>query len=200
MDRCLCNQEGEVGLHRHMRAAPDPCLKAIAPYREDRGVGVAGLFTWDGLADLCTQAGMPVVLGHALSMPAIPGGKATHDTIDAHQIAVLRRGGLLPQASGSPAERRATSALLRRRRPLTRKRAELLAHRHTTNSQHHLPEIGKTLADKANRDGVADRVADPAGQQRIAVARAWIGHYDGRRTDVARALVQTAKAQEAQTC
>jgi hypothetical protein len=31
-------------------------------------------------------------------MKAIPGGKAKHDTIDAHTIAVLLRGGMLPQA------------------------------------------------------------------------------------------------------
>jgi hypothetical protein len=32
-------------------------------------------------------------------MKAIHGGKAKHDQIDAQKIAVLRRGGLLPQAS-----------------------------------------------------------------------------------------------------
>jgi hypothetical protein len=31
-------------------------------------------------------------------MQAIHGGKATNDTIDAHKIAVLLRGGMLPQA------------------------------------------------------------------------------------------------------
>jgi hypothetical protein len=31
-------------------------------------------------------------------MNAIHGGKAKHDTIDAHKIAALRRGGMLPQA------------------------------------------------------------------------------------------------------
>jgi hypothetical protein len=31
-------------------------------------------------------------------MKAIHGGKATHDTIDAHEIATLLRGGMLPQA------------------------------------------------------------------------------------------------------
>jgi hypothetical protein len=32
---------------------------------------------------------MPFVRGHALSMRANHGGKATHDTIDAHKIAIL---------------------------------------------------------------------------------------------------------------
>jgi hypothetical protein len=39
---------------------------------------------------------MPFVLGHVLYMKAIPGGKAKNDTMDAHTIAVLLPGGMLP--------------------------------------------------------------------------------------------------------
>ena len=78
--------------------------------------------TW--LADLCAQEGIPFVLGHALYMKAIHGGKAKHDKIDAQNIAVLLRGGMLPQAYVYPSERRATRALLRRRIHFRRKRAE----------------------------------------------------------------------------
>jgi hypothetical protein len=42
---CILNQEGEVLLHRHMKAAPEPFLKAIAPYREDMVVCVECMFT-----------------------------------------------------------------------------------------------------------------------------------------------------------
>jgi len=74
-------------------------------------VAVACLFTWYWLADLCAAEGIAVVLGHALSMKAIHGGKAKNDQIDAHKMAVLLRGGLLPQASVSPAPMRATRDL-----------------------------------------------------------------------------------------
>ena len=89
------------------------------------------MFTWYWLADLCADHGIPFVLGHALSMKAIHGGKAKNDKIDAHKIAVLLRGGMLPQASVSPAEMRATRDLLRRRMHLARQRGALLAHVHT---------------------------------------------------------------------
>ena len=56
-------------------------------------------FTWEWLADLCQQEGMAFVLGQALDMKAIPGGKARHDKIEAHKIAVSLRGGMFPQAS-----------------------------------------------------------------------------------------------------
>jgi transposase len=196
---CILNQDGEVVLHRNMRAAPEPFLRAIAPYREELVVCVECIFTWYWLADLCTQEGIRFVLGHALYMKAIHGGKAKNDKIDSHKIAVLLRGGMLPQAYVYPAEMRATRDLLRRRMHLTRKRAEVLAHIQNTNSQYNLPEIGKKLAYKANRDGVADRFADPAVQKSIEVDLALIGHYDGLLTDLELDLVQTAKAHDAQT-
>src|SRR5215831_7448747 len=167
---CILSQDGAVVLHRNMQAAPEPFLQAIAPSRHDRVVAVECLFTWSWLADLCAQAGRPVVLGHALSRQALHGGKAKHDTSDSQTMAVLRRGGRLPQASVSPAGMRAPPDRVRRRLPLTRTRAEWLAHVQQTHSQYHLPEIGKKIASKAHREGVAERFPAPAVQQRVAVA------------------------------
>src|SRR5919201_3140187 len=125
---CILNHDGEILVHCDMQARPETFLKAIAPYREDIVVAVECIFTWYWLADLCAHEGLPFVLGHALYMQAIHGGKAKNDTIDAQKIAVLLRGGMLPQASVYPAQMRATRDLLRRRIHLVRKRAELLTH------------------------------------------------------------------------
>jgi hypothetical protein len=125
MYRGILSQDGESLLHRTMQTRPEMFLQALAPSREELVVAVACLFPWDWLAALCAQEPLPCVLGHALSLQAIHGGKATNDTIDAQKIAVLLRGGMLPQAYRSPADRRASRELLRRRRPLGRKRAEL---------------------------------------------------------------------------
>jgi transposase len=196
---CILNQDGEIVLHRNMKAAPEPFLKAIAPYREDLVVAVECIFTWYWLADLCAQEQIPFVLGHALYMKAIHGGKAKHDKIDAQKIAVLLRGGMLPQAYVYPAEMRATRDLLRRRMHLTRKRAEMLAHIQNTNSQYNLPEIGKKLAYKANRAGVAERFPDPAVQKSIEVDLGLIGYYDQVLNDLELTIVNTAKQHNAQT-
>jgi transposase len=196
---CIVNQDGEVLLHRDMKAAPGPFLQAMAPYREDWVVGVACLFTWYWRADLCVQEGMPFVLGHALDIKAIHGGKAKHARIDAHTIAVRLRGGMRPQADVSPAALRATRDLLRRRRHLLRTRAELLAHLPPTNRQYHLPEIGQQLAYQANRAGGAERFLDPAVQKRIVGDLALIGHADRLLADLERSMVQTAQEHEAQT-
>jgi transposase len=199
MSLCVFNHEGAILVHRNMPAGPAPLLKAIAPSRDPIVVAVECLFTWYWLADLCAREGSPFVLGHALSMKAIHGGTAKNDTIDAQKMAVFLRGGLLPQAYVSPADMRATRDLLRRRMHLMRKRAALLAHIQKTNRQYTLPEIGKKIADKAHRDGVAERFPDPAVPKSIAVDLALIGHDDPLRRDRDLSVLKTAKQHDANT-
>ena len=196
---CILNQAGETLLHRHMQTTPEAFLKVIAPYRPDIVVAVECMFTWYWLADLCADEEIPFVLGHALYMKAIHGGKAKNDKIDSQKIAVLLRGGMLPQAYVYPAEMRATRDLLRRRMHLAHKRGELLAHVQNTNSQYNLPAIGKNIAYKANRDGVAERFADPAVQKSMEVDLALISYYDELLRDVELTIVQTAKQHDANT-
>src|SRR5437667_10964321 len=125
---CILNQAGEILVHRNMPAGPEPFLKAVAPYRTALVVCVECIFTWNWLADLCAREGIPFVLGHALSMKAIHGGKTKTDKIDAAKIAGLLRGGLFPQAYVYPQALRETRDLLRRRTFLVRQRAQFLAH------------------------------------------------------------------------
>jgi transposase len=196
---CIVNRDGEILVHRNLPAGPEPFLKAIAPYRADLVVCVEGIFTWYWLADWCACEGIPFVLGHALDLKAIHGGKAKNDTIDSHKIAALLRGGMLPQASVSPAQMRATRDLLRRRMHLAHKRAELLAHVQHTNSQDNLPAIGQKIAYKANREGVAERFADPAVHKSIAVDLALITYYDELLRDVELTILNTATHHDANT-
>ena len=111
---CILNQDGEIMVHRHMKANPEAWLQVTTPYRDGLVIAVECLCTWYWLADWCAREGMPCVLGHALSMKAIHGGTANNDTIAAHKMARLLRGGMLPQASVYPAAMRATRDLLRR--------------------------------------------------------------------------------------
>jgi transposase len=196
---CILSQDGAIVLHRHRPAGPEPFLKAIAPSREAIVVWVEWIFTRYWLADLCAREGMPFVLGHALYMQAIHGGKAKNDRIDAQKIAGLLRGGMLPQAYVYPAEMRATRDLLRRRMPLVRQRAELLTHVQHTNCQYNLPEMGKQSAYKTHRAGVAERCPDPAVQKSIAVDLALLDYDDQLRRELELAMVTTAKQQDAHT-
>jgi hypothetical protein len=190
---------GEVLGPRHLPTDPEAFLHTIAPDREGLVVAVAGLFTWDGRAARGAAAGLPWVLGQALSRPALQGGKATHAQSDSPKMAARRRGGRLPPASGSPAPRRAPRALRRRRRPLTPTRAALLAPVQHPQSPSHPPAIGPKSAAQAPRVGGAEHCADPAGPHRSAGDLALLTADAALRRAVARPSVPTARPHDAQT-
>jgi transposase len=97
MHICLVNQAGEVLVHRNLPTDPERFLNTISPYRaHDVVVGVECMFTWYWLADLSAQHGIAFVLGHALYMKAIHGGKAKNDKIDSEKIAMLLRADPMP--------------------------------------------------------------------------------------------------------
>ena len=106
---------------------------------------------------------------------------------------------MLPQAYVYPADMRATRDLLRRRTHLMRKRAALLAHVHNTNAPDHLPDIGKKIAYKMNREGVANRFTDLAVQKNIEVDLALITYYAALLSDLELYILKTAKPHDAQT-
>jgi transposase len=201
LDVCVLGHDGNILLHRNMQAAPDPFLKAVAPDRDGLVVVVAveGPFTWYGLADLCAEESLPVVLGHALSMQALHGSKAKNDTIDSQELATFLRGDMLPKADVSPAQMRATRALLRRRTPLRRQRSALLSQVHNTTSQYNWPEIGKKITSKANREGVAERFEEAAVPKTIEVDLSLIPSDDALLKALERFRSKTAKPHDANT-
>ena len=148
---CILDHAGNIVLHKEVPAEPGAFLEAIAPFRDNLVVACECLFCWYWLADLCQAENIAFVLGHALYMKAIHGGKAKTDKIDAHKIAVLLRGGMLPQAYVYPRGMRETRDLLRRRSFLVRRRAEALVHLTNTNSQYNQPPFARKLAYAANR-------------------------------------------------
>jgi transposase len=75
----------------------------------------------------------------------------------------------------------------------------LLTHIQNTNSQYNLPEIGRKIAYKANREGVAERFPDPAVQKSIAVDLELLGHYDPLLRDMELAILKMAKQHDANT-
>jgi len=190
---CILDREGQVLLHRSLPCDPECFLRTIAPYRQDLVVAVECMFTWYWLADLCGREGIAFVLGHALYMKAIHGGKAKNDRIDAHKIASLVRGGMFPQAYVYPPKMRATRDLLRRRLYLVRKRAELLAHIQNTHHQYNLPEPPAKIVYKANREGVAERFPDPCARKSVEVDFALIAHYDDVLRELELHLTRRAK-------
>jgi transposase len=192
---CILDEKGEIREHRNMNTDPESFLAAIAPYREDVVVAVECMFTWYWLADLCQKEGIPFVLGHALYMKAIHGGKAKNDKIDSKKIAVLLRGGMIPMSYVYPEKMRATRDLMRRRNHLMRKRAELLAHIQNTNSQYNLEESFGCIAKPYQRRGkdLVGAFDHPAVQKSMEVNLKVIATYDVLLEDLERSILRFAQ-------
>ncbi len=126
---CIMDRKGKVLLHRPVPCDdPAPFLIAVKPYQHDIVVGVETTFNWYFLADLCRQHHIHFVLGHALYMKAIHGGKKKNDRLDSRTIAELLRSGMFPPAYAYPEKMRPTRDLLRRRHGFVRQRAGLYRH------------------------------------------------------------------------
>ena len=94
----VLDHQGKTVFEKDLPAEPGVFLDAVKPFRDDLVVGCECMFAWYWLADLCEDHQIPFVLGHALYMRMIHGGKAKTDRIDAAKLASMLRGGLFPMA------------------------------------------------------------------------------------------------------
>ena len=174
---CILDHDGNKLLHRNVRAKPHEFISAIESFRDDLVVGAECMFTWYWLADLCLEEKIKFILGHALYMKAIHGGKQKDDKLDSEKIARLMRGGTFPLSYVYPREMRATRDLVRRRMFLVRRRSELLAHVQMTNQQYNHDPFEKLLQYASNRD-VLDRFEHPSARLSVESDRKTVDHYD----------------------
>jgi transposase len=197
----VLDDQGLTRFERNLPANPDAFLSAVAPFRDGLVVGVECMFAWYWLADLCADHGIPFVLGHALYMKAIHGGKTKNDKIDAAKIAALLRGGVFPLAYVYPRQLRETRDLLRRRTFLVRQRAQFLTHIQNTNSQYNLPPLTKKLSYAANRadPDIVDRFPFESVQRSIRADLRLIDTLDDEIRELELYLTRTAKVDDPQT-
>jgi transposase len=201
MHVCILDHQGTVVLDRNLPCHFDTLLQAIAPFRDGIVLGVECMFGWYWLADRCAEHHIPFVVGHALYMRLIHGGKAKNDKIDAGKIARLLRGGNFPLAYAYPKGMRETRDLLRRRMYLVHKRAELITHLEILNAQNNLPPFGKKRSYAANRAAldIPRRFADPSVQMSATLDLALIDKLDELIAQVEQHLTRSAKVDDVQT-
>jgi transposase len=196
---CILDESGKPVVHKQIKASPEALLKVISPYRSDLAIGVECMFSWYWVADFCADNDIDFVLGHALYMKAIHGGKAKNDKIDAEKIARLLKGGMFPMAYVYPRQWRGTRDLMRRRMRLMRQRAELIAHIHNTLSQYNLPPNTDNLRYARHRENLRERFPDPSVQKSIDLDLNRIDFYDEQLGQLEWYLKQTAKSVDKNT-
>jgi len=163
----VLDQDGRVVVARNLPAAPEPFLRAVAPFRDGLLVACECMHCWYWLADACRDHHINFVLGHAWGMKAVHGCKTKCDRKDAEAIARLLKGGNFPPAYAYPRERRGLRDLLRARLRLVRQRAELYGHVHTARRQANLPPVSNDVKYKCKRAGCTADIADPFVRRRV---------------------------------
>jgi transposase len=194
---CVLDQAGETAVHRKIPTEPTPLLRLLKPYRRDVAVAVECMFCWYWVADLCAEQGLPFILGHALYMKAIHGGKTKNDRIDSYKIAALLRGGNLPMAYVYPREMRATRDVLRRRMRFVRRRGGLYSHIHNTITQHNLEPFEKRIDKKSNRGELLEHFEDEDVQMSMAANMTLLDTYDETINELELFLESRAKVHNA---
>lgn len=174
---CILNSAGQTLLHKECPAKPEPLLKLITPFLDGLVIGVECMHCWYWVADFCKSHEIKFILGHALYMRAIHGGKAKNDRIDSFKIAQLIRGGNFPLAYVYPREMRSTRDLLRRRTHLVRHGANLKAHVANTTSQYNLPPNKVNLKNVSAREPLRHTFDDKSVQQMIDLDMAVLECY-----------------------
>jgi transposase len=198
---CVLDAAGTGVYDRNLPCHVETLLQAIAPFRDDIGIGVECRFGWYWLADRCAEEHLPFVVGHALYMTLIHGAKAKHDRLDAGKIARLLKGGNVPLSYAYPKGMRETRDLLRRRMYLVHKRAELITHLEILNAQNNRPPFGTKLSDAANRAelNIPERFTDSSVQMSASLDLDLIDKLDELIGKVEPYLTRTAKVDDVQT-
>jgi len=201
MHVCVVDHAGDIVFDRNLATRPEALLRALEPFRDGLVIGVECMFAWYWVADLCVAHDITFVLGHALYLKAIHGGKAKNDRIDATKLARLLRGGNFPTAYAYPKGMRETRDLLRRRTYLVHKRAELFTHLQILNAQYNLTPFPKKLCYAANREEmkIAERFGDGSVQKNAAANLAVIDRLDEVISDLELYLTRAAKIDSVQT-
>ncbi|MFO7558635.1 MAG: IS110 family transposase [Desulfobacterales bacterium] len=171
---CILDQKGKTIVHKNIKTDPELLFETIFPFIEDIVIGVECVFCWYWVSDLCADHNIPFILGHALYMKAIHGGKTKNDKIDSFKIASLIRGGNFPIAYPYPAKMRAARDLMRRRTYIVRRCGELVVHIQNTNTQYNLPPFAKKISRKYNHQGVIERFENPAVRKSVEVDLAMV--------------------------
>ena len=190
---CIIDSSGNIVQHKNIKADPNILLELIQPYQSDIVIGLECMFSWYWVADLCAEHEIDFVLGHALYMKAIHGGKAKNDKIDSEKIARLLKGGMFPMAYVYPKAWRSTRDLMRRRLRLMRQRAELIAHIHNTLSQYNLPPNTQNLRYAKHREALRSISTDTSVQHSIDLDVNRIDFYDQQLANLEGYLRQQAQ-------
>jgi len=192
---CVMDLEGNILVHKNIRNNDFSFfLKLVAPYLHSLTVVCECCYNWYWLADACSDADIEFVLGHALYLKHIHGGKNKNDKIDSEKLAHLLRTNLIPSSYVYPRERRPMRGLLRQRMSYVWERATLLGHLQMNQQSEGLAPVAK---GGHNRDVWEERIlshySDPLHKLAVKCDMDLIRSYDYRIELIDQRLAEQAR-------
>lgn len=175
---CIMDADKNIRVHKAIKANPKALMLLIAPYLDDLVIGVECMFSWYWVADFCHDNNIPFVLGHALYMKAIHGGKAKNDKVDSEKITRLLISSMFPKAFVYPRDRRGMRDLMRRRMRMVRLRGEHMAHVQNTLTQYNHPTRLTDLRLTKHHEGIRELFDDEGARMSIDVDLESIVYYN----------------------
>ncbi len=195
---CIIDDKGNKLVHQKIKDSPEELLKLLTPYLGQLILGVECMHCWYWVSNFCQKHRIEFVLGHALYMRAIHGGKTKNDKIDSYKIASLLRGGNFPVAYNYPQHMRSTRDLLRRRTRIVRHGADLKAHVSNTLSQYNKPAHSLNLRYPAAREQMRNQFEDDSTQRNVDLDLNIIDFYTHELSRVEHFILKHAKQHNAQ--
>jgi len=56
---CILDQQGNILVHKNIKANPEALMRLVKPYLDDLVIGVECMFSWYWVADLCRKNRLP---------------------------------------------------------------------------------------------------------------------------------------------
>jgi transposase len=110
---CVIDQDRKVQFNRKLPNHWSVIEMALSPYRESVSVVIEASCNWYWLADKLQDNGYDLKLAHPVKLKAITDAKIKTDRRDAHWLALLLAGGLIPEAHICPRHQRRLRDLCR---------------------------------------------------------------------------------------
>ena len=89
MYACVVDHNGKKRLHHNYKTRnANKFFEELEPFGCDIAIGCESTFNWYWLADACRERKLPFILGHALYLKAIHGGKVKNDKLDSEKLAL----------------------------------------------------------------------------------------------------------------
>ena len=168
--------------------------KTLQPYIGNISVSAESTFAYYFLSDFCEEINVPFLLGNALYMKHIHGGKTKNDKIDSLKIAELTMKNYLPFAHICSKGVRHVRGLLRCRNNYVQYRTGLIAQVKIQLYQANLPSVSEITEEQIREDFISQKFLDENQRFHVESNLETISFYNKQIRQFEKKIIQQTKS------